>query len=78
MPAQCCKDFWKRLLEDTDDPPVFTLAGYDQLAPAIVEAWINKAVLVGVNDDKVNRAKEHLAAIRQFQADHPERCKIPD
>jgi hypothetical protein len=75
MPANCCKDFWARIPEDE---PVFILAGRDETSAEFVEAWIKNAEMLGVNADKIARARLHLDAIRTFQANYPERCKLPD
>ena len=78
MPAQCCKEFWNRVVADPDDPPVFTLVAYDNLAIQRVADWIDRAKLADVNSDKVQRAQDHLDAMKQWRLRHPERCKIPD
>lgn len=75
MPAQCCKDKWPMI---PDDEPVFIIRGKDLLSPATVQRWLDFAVEAGVNTDKMARVEEHLAAILDFQASYPERCKIPD
>lgn len=75
MPSQCCKDTWEKI---PDDEPVFIIRGKDLLALGPVRRWIEEANAAGVNDDKQNRAFEHLASIERFQLEHPERCKIPD
>jgi len=75
MPAQCCKDFWRKL---PDDVPVFTIVGYDKLAADTLECWLTFARANGVNRGKINRAQEHLAAIRAYQEAHPEKVKLPD
>lgn len=75
MPAECCRKFFAKLC---DDEPVFTLAGRDKLAPAVVAYWIKLAGVAGVNQDKIARAEQHLQAIHEFQIEHPLRTKIPD
>lgn len=75
MPKQCCKNFFASV---PDDEPVFTLAARDLTAPKHVQDWIDGAKAAGVNDDKVRRAQEHLDAMREFQSQHPEQCKMPD
>lgn len=75
MPKQCCKEFWDKI---ADDEPVFILAGRDAFAGDIVDAWIAKALKEGVNRDKIDRATQHLIAIRQWQNNNPHRVKLPD
>jgi hypothetical protein len=61
-----------------EDEPVFTLRGKDLLALGAIDEWLRLAHLAGVNEDKIRRGVEHLQDIRQFQANHRERCQIPD
>ncbi len=75
MPAKCCREFYDRLCEDE---PIFTLAGRDRLAPAVIAYWIKLATMAGVNGDKLNRAYEHLTKMNEFQILNPERTKMPD
>ncbi len=75
MPAPCCKGTWLRI---PDDEPVFILRGKDLLAPETVYQWVRIAELNKVNADKVQRAREHMRAMTDFQRDHPARCKLPD
>jgi hypothetical protein len=78
MPAQCCFDFWEKTRRENPDVPVFTLIGYDQLAADTVAFWIQLALYRGVNADKLTRAVQHWDAIREYQAAHPEKVKLPD
>lgn len=75
MPKQCCKDFFASI---PDDEPVFTLAARDLTAPTIIQNWIEDARAAGTNEDKLERAEQHLCDFEQFQKEHPDRCKIPD
>lgn len=75
MPKQCCKDTWEKI---PDDEPVFIIRGKDKLAPRVMLLWLDAARDAGVNEDKLARVGEHLAAVIEFQEQHPERCKIPD
>lgn len=75
MPAKCCKEFWARI---PDDVPVFTLVGYDLLAPEVVNDWLESARRHGVNAEKVEKAKAHLDAMLEYQKANPDKCKIPD
>ena len=75
MPANCCKESWKRIPEDE---PTFILAARDKLAPVAIRFWISMAADQGVNADKIRRATEHLDWIERFQSEHPERVKLPD
>jgi len=75
MPLQCCKDKWPTI---PDDEPVFVIRGKDLLAINVVNFWIEEATLAGVNKEKIEAVEKHFAAIRDFQEQHPERCKIPD
>lgn len=75
MPALCCKDKWPEI---PDDEPVFVIRGQDLLALGAVSAWMEAARGAKVNLGKMIRVREHREAIERFQAEHPERCKIPD
>ena len=75
MASGCCKTTWEKIPEDE---PVFILRGQDLLILDRVADWIADAVQQGVNSEKVQRAREHFNAIRMFQLEHPERCKLPD
>lgn len=62
-----------------EDEPVFLIRGKDLLAADVVSDWITRAEMEGlVPADKINRAKEHLQVIIEFQREHPDRCKFPD
>jgi hypothetical protein len=75
MPKQCCVDTWNKI---PDDEPVFVIRGKDLLALKAVGAWIESTRNSEVPKDKIDRAQEHYQEIKQFQKDHPERCKMPD
>jgi hypothetical protein len=75
MPKICCLNTWGKI---PHDEPVFIIRGKDKLAADAVQAWIDSAEENGVNAEKIDLAQEHLEAILEFQADHPERCKLPD
>lgn len=75
MPAQCCRDFWKSIPEDT---PVFILVGYDSLAPEVIAFWLRLAKAKGVNTAKRVKAEKHLQAVIDFQANHLDKVKLPD
>lgn len=75
MPAECCKEFFKKIPEDV---PVFTLVGYDSLAISTIRFWIDRAEEYGVNHEKIDRAKEHLKAIESYQDSNPKSVKLPD
>jgi hypothetical protein len=72
---QCCKDTFNKV---PDDEPVFTLLGRDLTAIPRIADWINEAKARGVNEDKINRAQQHLNDFVEFQHKYPERCKFPD
>jgi hypothetical protein len=75
MPALCCKEFWSRI---ADDEPIFILAARDKTAPARVNDWIETCRTLGVNQDKLERAKNHLTAMIEWQAANPDKVKLPD
>ena len=76
MPSQCCKDTWNKV---PDDEPVFVIRGKDLLALKAVGAWIEEATRSRkVPKEKLDGAQLHYQAIKNFQRDHPERCKFPD
>lgn len=75
MPKECCKTFFASI---PDDEPVFTIAARDLTGADTVRDWIARCEKLGVNSDKLERSRQHLADIERFQSEHPERCKIPD
>lgn len=75
MPRQCCKDTWEKI---PDDEPVFIIRGQDLLAQSAIAKWIEEAERLGVNEEKVARARRHLLDVIGFQSKHPVRCKLPD
>ena len=75
MPAECCRNFWKRI---ADDEPVFTIAARDLLAVPVIREWIRRAEQAGVPADKIDRALDHLEAIEEFQDRNRDRCHLPD
>jgi len=75
MPAPCCKEKWPLI---PDDEPVFILRGQDMLVIPVIEEWMRRASKEHVNSDKLAKVNDHLNAIRLFQVEHPERCKLPD
>jgi hypothetical protein len=60
------------------DQPFFLIKAQDKLAIMAIAAWIEAAERAKVNPEKIKGAEQDMAAIQQFQMDHPERCKIPD
>jgi hypothetical protein len=75
MPKQCCKDTWDKIPEDE---PVFVIRGKDVLGPTMILHWINSAKQLGVNQDKIERAYEHVNDMLNFQKENSSRVKIPD
>lgn len=75
MPKECCIETWGNI---PADEPVFIIRGKDKLAEEAIQAWLDSADAYGVNEEKISKAEEHLQAVLKFQADNPERCKIPD
>lgn len=61
-----------------DDEPIFVIRGQDKLAPEIVQAWIEAAVMEGVRTDKIVSAHRYLHDIVVYQKDHPDLVKVPD
>jgi hypothetical protein len=64
--------------------PRFTIRAQDALAPLAVEAWAAFAELAGRATgvthlaDQAAEAREIAAAMRDWQAQHPDRVKWPD
>ncbi len=75
MPKSCCLESWEKI---PPDEPVFTIRGQDLCALLAIEEWLFAARMKQVNPEKLRRAEEHYEAIKTFQQEHPERCKIPD
>ena len=75
MPMPCCQEFYDKIPEDE---PIFILAARDITAPGHVQAWIDKARALGVNDNKVAHAVMHLKWMQDWQARNPQLVKTPD
>jgi hypothetical protein len=60
---------------DAPDPiePTFTLRAQDILAPAIVRAWCEMAVLIGAPPEKVREARAIALAMERWRY-----RKVPD
>lgn len=79
MPNKCCRRMMVKLLDpDFDEEPVFLLRAQDALAPAAIEKWIEQAEVAGVDPAKVKSAKEHLAAVCNWQANNAWKVRRPD
>lgn len=79
MPKDCCKRMLTKMLRpEHDDEPVFVLRAQDKLAIETLGAWIAAALRDGVPMEKAKAAYDHLIDIRRWQAEHPDRVKLPD
>jgi ATP-dependent Clp protease ATP-binding subunit ClpX len=72
---ECSKLVAEIFAEDGLAPnePIFTLRAQDLLAPAIIRAWCELAVLASVPPDKIREAREIALQMEQW----PKR-KVPD
>ena len=61
-----------------EDEPIFILRAADLLSPAAIEAWIAEARSAGVCAEKLEGARRHVTAVRQYQYIRPECCHVPD
>jgi hypothetical protein len=61
-----------------EKPSDFVLKAHDYLTPDIINAWITKAVLLGVNKDKLEKARKHKEDVLRWQDENMQEVKIPD
>ena len=60
------------------DEPVFILRAQDILAPRVVVRWAHLAEQANVPLDKVHGALKRAKEMADWQAQHPDRVKMPD
>lgn len=60
------------------NPPTFTLKATDNIAPVVLQEWIELAQANGVSEKKILAAKEALAEMEAWRTNNPLKCKTPD
>lgn len=71
----CCKEMIAKI---PVDEPIFILRAQDVTAPFLIANWCETATRMGVSEDKIAQATEHMKDVIEFQAAHPDRIKLPD
>jgi hypothetical protein len=66
------------LVMTEDNCPEFTIKATDQLAPAIIQAWIVLAQAYKAPKAKIDSAARVLEAAREWQRLNRHKVKIPD
>lgn len=61
-----------------DDEPIFVIRSKDILAIEIIYRWIEEAINYDVNEEKIEKARQHLDAVMNWRNQNPNKVKIPD
>lgn len=60
------------------DEPWFVIRGKDQLAPTVIRDYATRAEFERCSEDFVRQVNEAADHIEQWQAENPDRTKVPD
>jgi len=58
--------------------PLMLFRGQDKLLPELLEYYNQLCAQSGSPQAQIQAIQERLGAIKKWQADHPERVKVPD
>lgn len=61
-----------------DDEPLILFRGQDKLLPELLKHYNQLCVQAGSPPTQTQAVEERIKAIEQWQAEHPERVKVPD
>jgi hypothetical protein len=62
----------------TTTNPHFNLKPQDNFTPILIQKWINLAVQHGVDEAKVEDARNILKNVEEWRRKNPTLCKTPD